>query len=212
MSDFSGLAIFLEIFTYFIAWGTFLFTLWRYFGENPILKHYVYRCYHYYEENDSRSTLNIDMIIDNVGERSTTITAYEIIEITPKKLLDKAMPTKRKLVTLGAHDSKYVRLSWNFKDIVLPTSNIPISAKVHHTHNGFPVKSISRPRESLSEWEMRGIPRMRALHVRGLLKRTEHQAYVENIPEWFKEGLDEYTLLSQRAYTTTHARAEIDLN
>ena len=161
MSDFSQLAYFLEIFTYFIAWGTFLFTIWRYFGESPILKHYVHRCYHYYEELDSRSSLIVDIILDNVGERSTTIKAYELIEITPKKLLDKAIPSKRELINIEPHRSKYIRLSWNFKDIVLPKNNIPIKAIIHHTHSSFPIKSVARTRESLSEWEIQGIPRIR---------------------------------------------------
>ena len=30
------------------------------------------------------------------------------------------------------------------------------------------------------------------LHMRGLLKKSERKAYRDNIPEWYREGLDEY--------------------
>ena len=30
------------------------------------------------------------------------------------------------------------------------------------------------------------------LHMRGLLKKSEQKAYRDNIPEWYREGLDEY--------------------
>ncbi len=30
------------------------------------------------------------------------------------------------------------------------------------------------------------------LHMRGLLKKSERKAYRDNIPEWYKEGLEEY--------------------
>ena len=41
-------------------------------------------------------------------------------------------------------------------------------------------------------WRDLNVARDHYLHLRGLLKKSERQAYAANIPEWFKEGLEEY--------------------
>ena len=41
-------------------------------------------------------------------------------------------------------------------------------------------------------WKDLNTPKDHYLHMRGLLKKSERKAYRDNIPEWYKEGLDEY--------------------
>lgn len=41
-------------------------------------------------------------------------------------------------------------------------------------------------------WKDLNTPKDHYLHMRNLLKKSDRKAYRENIPEWFKEGLDEY--------------------
>ncbi|MBA7491400.1 hypothetical protein ES702_01945 [subsurface metagenome] len=42
-------------------------------------------------------------------------------------------------------------------------------------------------------WKDLNTPKDHYLHMRGLLKKTERKLYRDNIPDWYKEGLDEYT-------------------
>ena len=42
-------------------------------------------------------------------------------------------------------------------------------------------------------WKDLNTPKDHYLHMRGLLKKSERKAYRDNISEWYKEGLDEYT-------------------
>jgi hypothetical protein len=41
-------------------------------------------------------------------------------------------------------------------------------------------------------WKDLNTPKDHYLHMRGLLKNSDRKAYRDNIPEWFKDGLDEY--------------------
>ena len=100
------------------------------------------------------------MIVDNVGERSTTIKAYELKKMTSNEHLDKALPTRKDLVQIKPHESKLVHLGWNFRGIELPTEQIPVKAIVHHTHGRFSVSTTSKHRDDLSDWEMEGIPKV----------------------------------------------------
>jgi len=42
-------------------------------------------------------------------------------------------------------------------------------------------------------WKDLNTPKDHYLHMRGLLKNSERKAYRENIPMWYKDGLEEYT-------------------
>lgn len=42
-------------------------------------------------------------------------------------------------------------------------------------------------------WKDLNTPKDHYLHMRGLLKKTDRQAYREKIGEWYKDGLEEYT-------------------
>jgi len=42
-------------------------------------------------------------------------------------------------------------------------------------------------------WKDLNTPKDHYLHMRGLLKKSDRKAYRENIPAWYKDGLDEYT-------------------
>ena len=42
-------------------------------------------------------------------------------------------------------------------------------------------------------WKDLNTPKDHYLHMRGLLKKSERKAYRDNIPEWYKDGLEEYT-------------------
>jgi hypothetical protein len=41
-------------------------------------------------------------------------------------------------------------------------------------------------------WREMSTPQKHYLHMRTLLKKSDRRAYRENIPEWYKDGLDEY--------------------
>ena len=42
-------------------------------------------------------------------------------------------------------------------------------------------------------WKDLNTPKDHYLHMRGLLKKSDRKAYRDNIPAWYKDGLDEYT-------------------
>jgi hypothetical protein len=42
-------------------------------------------------------------------------------------------------------------------------------------------------------WKDLNTPKRHYLHMRGLLKKSNREKYKANIPDWFKEGLEEYT-------------------
>jgi hypothetical protein len=42
-------------------------------------------------------------------------------------------------------------------------------------------------------WKDLNTPKDHYLHMRGLLKKSERKAYRDNIPVWYKDGLEEYT-------------------
>jgi len=42
-------------------------------------------------------------------------------------------------------------------------------------------------------WKDLNTPKDHYLHMRSLLKKSEREAYRANIPEWYKDGLEEYT-------------------
>lgn len=83
----------------------------------------------------------------------------------------KAMTLKYIGVEMVPHDLRKISITWLF------VMGVPLELAV----------------EINVGWKDMNTPRVHYLHMRKLLKKSERKAYRDNIPEWYKEGLDEYT-------------------
>ena len=122
---------------------------WR--GERPILKFNVIDCFHvFYEESPysdpTASYIYVNMIVDNIGEKNTTIKDIIIRKTIPSGLINDIRYDFLRPQTILAHDSQKLNLEFTLPKIELAMIKLIIEFDVIHTHGKKRVKANSRKR------------------------------------------------------------------
>lgn len=144
-------AIVLSLFGLFLSIFNLVIIIFRFILEKPRLRYDIWRCYHYHNDKAGNSVIIIDMFIDNIGDRSTTIKGIKLLKINPEEYLKKAHSRSKEQ---QAHFRSTLRIrhyidfpAFEIKDI----EKIDIEFMIFHTHGKKTLKVTSIARELLDK-------------------------------------------------------------
>lgn len=130
---------------------SFMILVYRWRRERPILKFHVKDCCHVFYDSDDYGTerashMYVDLVIDNIGEKNTTIKDIAVKKIIPSRLFSDIKFNYEDHKDLFAHNSIRLNLEIKFPKIELTMKTIEIEFNVIHTHGKNSFKAISQLR------------------------------------------------------------------
>jgi hypothetical protein len=113
--------------------GVILFV--KFYRERPILNYYL-TAFHECKEEFHHSLLNIDLSIDNVGDRGTTVRDFYLSKVTPVEYNpDPSFVTgnRYEIQHISPHNSMRYSVAIRYEKLI-KEKEIEIEVKIIHTH------------------------------------------------------------------------------
>ena len=134
-----------------IAFISGFILLYNFTRQRPVLK-YTFDCSHKYTEKFNHSIVNLNLRIDNVGERGTTMRDFYFNKIYPEKYMKNLHTLKGARLPIqhiAPHNSSREHVDVQFDNVLMKEKEIEVEIELIHTHGKKNLSAVSK----LTDWD-----------------------------------------------------------